>query len=67
MSKVKGSSNIKSIDVAPEGGVIVEFTSGKTYHYPDCPHELVDKVASAPSVGGAFHDLIRSQYRGVLR
>ena len=58
------STLIRAIEPHALGGLVVTFTNGSRYHYPDAPQELAQKCLSQPSVGQAFHHFIRSQYKG---
>jgi hypothetical protein len=74
MPEVKGSSNIKAIDVMEQRGedhlgVVVTFRGGNgradaAYDYPEAPIGLVAQCLSAESVGRAVRELITSQYPG---
>jgi hypothetical protein len=58
------SSHVQDIQPHPMGGLVVTFNTGARYHYPDAPEHLAAKCLSSPSVGQAFHNFIRSPYRG---
>lgn len=58
------SRQIQAIAPHPMGGLVVTFTGGARYHYPDAPEHLAEKVREAPSQGSAFHNLIRRVYKG---
>lgn len=42
----------------------VTFQSGQTWVYEGVSRRLRDKVRNAPSVGRAYHQLIRGKFRG---
>ena len=60
------SSHIASVGWEPgeapgKGTLEVEFHRGAVYRYRDVPAVTVLQMLMAPSIGGAFHTLIRSQ------
>jgi hypothetical protein len=57
------SSNISSVGYEPASQVLeVEFTNGSVYSYEGVPPEVHRGLVDAPSVGSAFHSMIRDQY-----
>lgn len=57
------SSNIAAM--AHDGGAMyVKFHSGNVWKYDDVPSHLHDTVATADSVGKAFHKAIKGRYDG---
>ena len=57
------SSNIES--VVYDGGIstlVVEFKNGSRYQYSDVPDSVFEKLATADSMGGYFHQHIRGKY-----
>jgi hypothetical protein len=56
------SSHIKSVGHDPATNQLeVEFKSGKVYQYDGVPHSKFIKLLSHPSVGEAFHRIIRTK------
>lgn len=55
------SSHIAAIGFA-DGALEVEFTSGRVYGYRAVPEPIYEMLMDAPSVGKAFHALIRGKY-----
>ncbi len=44
--------------------LVIHFTSGATYHYPDCPKKEYEALKQAASAGKHFHANLR-KYRGI--
>lgn len=42
--------------------LFIRFKNGKTYRYSDVPLETFEELRDAPSVGKAFHALIRDKF-----
>jgi hypothetical protein len=56
------SSHIKSVGHDPVANKLeVEFKSGKVYQYDGVHHSEFNKLLSHPSIGEAFHRIIRTK------
>ncbi len=44
--------------------LVIHFTSGQTYHYPDCPKKEYEALKHAASAGKHFHSNIR-KYKSI--
>jgi|FreactcultuFSWF8_1027224.scaffolds.fasta_scaffold00664_10 hypothetical protein len=42
----------------------IEFTDGKTFEYPGVPHGSYTSLITSPSVGRAFHTVIKDRFTG---
>jgi len=42
----------------------ITFHNQAVYRYPKVPREVYQQVLNAPSLGEAFHALVRNQYQG---
>lgn len=59
--KVEGSSSISHVDYHDDIGTLeLGFTSGHSYHYPDCDKAHYHAIKSADSPGQYFHKHLRS-------
>ena len=56
------SSNLTHIGWRDEL-MFVRFKHGKTYVYQDVPLDVFNQVVDAPSVGKAFHQLVKDTYQ----
>lgn len=54
------SSSIAHCDYHANGTMEIKFTSGVTYHYPNCQREHYEALKKAESPGKHFHKNIRS-------
>lgn len=56
------SSSIEHCDYYDNTGTMeIKFTSGATYHYPDCPKVHYEALKKAESPGKHFHQHLRSR------
>jgi len=59
------SSSIEHCDYFPEKNMLeIKFTSGATYHYPDCHVSHYEALKAAASPGTHFHKSIRTVLKG---
>lgn len=59
--KFADSKSIATCDYDDDKGeLIIHFTSGATYHYPDCPKDHYHNLKKADSPGKFFHRKIRA-------
>lgn len=60
LHKFENSSSIDTIDYHDDKDTLeIKFTSGSTYHYPDCPKVHYDNLKKAASAGSYFHQRIK--------
>lgn len=58
------SSNISKVGHCSDTNTLaVEFKSGDTYHYHDCPKDAHEAFIGAKSIGSHFHSNIKSNYK----
>jgi hypothetical protein len=63
--KFKDSSSIDACDYHDDSGtLVIHFSSGQTYHYPECPKTEYEALKQAASVGRHFHSNIR-KYKSI--
>lgn len=61
----KGSSSIEHCDYHDDTGtMVIHFTSGQTYHYPDCHKDHYEALKKSESPGKHFHS-IRGKIKGI--
>ena len=64
----KNSTSLKHCDYDDDNKQMeICFTSGNTYHYPNCPKAVYEALKQADSPGTHFHINIRSKYKGVAK
>ncbi len=57
------SSNIESMAYCSETGrMCVQFKGGNRYVYAGVPEDVFNQCHGSPSVGQAFHKMIKGQY-----
>ena len=60
------SSSIEHIDYHVANDTLeIKFTSGATYHYPNCPVMHHEGLRNADSAGAYFQKNIRTRFKGV--
>lgn len=60
LHKFNNSSSIDHCDYDDDKGhMIIKFTSGATYHYPNCSKDNYEALKSAASPGAHFHKNLR--------
>lgn len=58
--KFANSTSIEHVDYHDDKSTMeIKFTSGVTYHYPNCNKAHYDGLKAASSPGGYFHSHIR--------
>lgn len=57
------SSNLDEIG-HDEDGLLVRFKNGQLWRYRGVSEATYQALQAAPSIGSAFHKLVRSQYQG---
>lgn len=56
------STSIEHCDyIDDKDTMVIKFTSGAVYHYPDCSREHYEALKKAESPGKHFHQHIRSK------
>lgn len=59
------STSIKACDYYDNTStMVIHFTSGQVYHYPDCPKEEYHNLKAAESIGKYFHSNVR-KYKSI--
>jgi hypothetical protein len=64
MQEVK-SSNISSIGWDAQSGLVVKFSTGKSYQYASVPFHVFSDLQEAPSKGQYFAANIKGRYEGI--
>ena len=63
--KFADSTSIHACDYYDDSStLVIHFSSGQTYHYPECPKKEYEALKQAASVGKHFHTAIR-KYKSI--
>lgn len=66
MHKFENSSSLEHCDYDDSSNtMIIKFTSGATYHYPNCDKSHFEALKQAASAGKHFHQHIRNKLTGI--
>ena len=57
-----GKSSFISKYEYKDGGLLISFVTGSTYHYYNVPESVYKEMLAAPSKGKFYHDRIKDQY-----
>ena len=64
--KITNSSSIEHIDYYDDKDTLeIKFSSGSTYHYPNCHKQHYTNLKNAESAGRYFHSSIRDAHRAI--
>ena len=63
MIPVSSEAILRISDLSDPRGLVVTFTTGKTYQYFGVPPDVHEALLAAPSKGTFFNQQIRSSYR----